>query len=104
VRPPPWDSIDANGQLVGYDIEVGKELCRRMNIESKFVAQDWEAVIPALTVGKYDAITARQAAKLAKATTMACRSVRGRGPKRIRNRRAGSNRYRSHSIRVTMRG
>jgi octopine/nopaline transport system substrate-binding protein len=53
---PPWDSIDANGQLIGYDIDVGKELCRRMNIECKFVAQDWDGIIPALTVGKYDAI------------------------------------------------
>lgn len=53
---PPWDSIDSNGQLVGYDIDVGKELCRRMAIECKFVAQDWDGIIPALTVGKYDAI------------------------------------------------
>src|SRR4051794_6989669 len=53
---PPWDSIDANGQLVGYDIDVGNELCRRMKVECTFVAQDWDGIIPALTIGKFDAI------------------------------------------------
>lgn len=53
---PPWDAIDANGELVGYDIDVGKELCQRIKIECKFVAQDWDGIIPALTVGKFDAI------------------------------------------------
>jgi len=53
---PPWDAIDANGKLVGYDIDVGKELCQRIKIECKFVAQDWDGIIPALTVGKFDAI------------------------------------------------
>jgi len=53
---PPWDAIDANGELVGYDIDVGNELCRRMKVECTFVAQDWDGIIPALTVGKFDAI------------------------------------------------
>lgn len=53
---PPWDAIDADGNLVGYDIDVGNELCRRIKIECKFVAQDWDGMIPALTVGKFDAI------------------------------------------------
>ncbi|GES43204.1 nopaline-binding periplasmic protein [Rhizobium dioscoreae] len=53
---PPWDAIDTNGELVGYDIDVGKELCQRIKIECKFVAQDWDGIIPALTVGKFDAI------------------------------------------------
>lgn len=53
---PPWDAIDASGELIGYDIDVGKELCLRMKIECTFVAQDWDGIIPALTVGKYDAI------------------------------------------------
>lgn len=53
---PPWDMIDTEGKLVGYDIDVGKELCRRIAVECKFVAQDWDGMIPALTVGKFDAI------------------------------------------------
>jgi len=53
---PPWDMIDTEGKLVGYDIDVGTELCRRIAVECKFVAQDWDGIIPALTVGKFDAI------------------------------------------------
>ncbi|MBB3747229.1 octopine/nopaline transport system substrate-binding protein [Rhizobium sp. BK591] len=53
---PPWDMIDTEGKLVGYDIDVGNELCRRIAVECKFVAQDWDGMIPALTVGKFDAI------------------------------------------------
>ncbi|WP_064711956.1 transporter substrate-binding domain-containing protein [Rhizobium bangladeshense] len=53
---PPWDMIDTEGKLVGYDIDVGNELCRRIAVECHFVAQDWDGMIPALTVGKFDAI------------------------------------------------
>lgn len=55
---PPWNSTDATGKLIGYDIDVGNELCRRMAATCTFVAQDWDGIIPALTVGKYDAIIA----------------------------------------------
>ncbi|MER8511897.1 transporter substrate-binding domain-containing protein [Mesorhizobium sp. M1060] len=53
---PPWDSTDANGQLYGYDIDVGQELCRRIEIKCTFVPQDWDGIIPALLVGKFDVI------------------------------------------------
>jgi octopine/nopaline transport system substrate-binding protein len=53
---PPWDAINEQGELVGYDIDVGNELCRRIQVKCTFVAQDWDGLIPALTVGKFDAI------------------------------------------------
>ncbi|MCQ8876241.1 transporter substrate-binding domain-containing protein [Mesorhizobium sp. LMG17149] len=53
---PPWDGTDANGQLYGYDIDVGLELCRRIEIKCTFVPQDWDGIIPALLVGKFDVI------------------------------------------------
>lgn len=53
---PPWDGTDANGELYGYDVDVGRELCRRINIKCNFVAQDWDGIIPALVVGKFDVI------------------------------------------------
>lgn len=55
---PPWDFIDQSGALVGFDIDVGKELCTRMKMECTFVAQDWDGIIPGLLVKKYDAIMA----------------------------------------------
>lgn len=55
---PPWNLTDTSGQLVGFDIDVANDLCRRMGIECEIVAQDWEGIIPALKEGKYDAILA----------------------------------------------
>ncbi len=55
---PPWNAINASGKLVGFDVDVGAELCRRMSMKCTFVAQDWDGIIPALTVAKYDAIMA----------------------------------------------
>ncbi len=53
---PPWTGTDENGELYGFDIDVGRDLCRRMKIECTFIAQDWDGIIPALTVGKFDVI------------------------------------------------
>jgi len=53
---PPWNAITPQGELAGFDIDVGRDLCRRMKFECTFVPQDWDGIIPALTVGKFDAI------------------------------------------------
>ena len=54
----PWNFTEAGGKLNGYEIELGADLCKRAKLECKFVAQDWDGIIPALTAGKYDAIMA----------------------------------------------
>jgi len=54
----PWNGLDASGKLVGFELELGRDLCRRINAECEFVAQDWDGMIPALQSGKYDVIMA----------------------------------------------
>jgi octopine/nopaline transport system substrate-binding protein len=55
---PPWNAVDTSGRPVGFDIDVGKAICVRAKLECEFVTQAWDGIIPALTVGKFDAIMA----------------------------------------------
>ncbi|WP_349017731.1 transporter substrate-binding domain-containing protein [Rhizobium sp. 32-5/1] len=55
---PPWNSVDTSGEPVGFDIDVGRALCERAKLECVFVTQAWDGIIPALNVGKFDAIMA----------------------------------------------
>jgi octopine/nopaline transport system substrate-binding protein len=55
---PPWNYTNADGSLAGYEIDLIEVLCERMKVECTVVAQEWNGIIPGLTVGKYDAIIA----------------------------------------------
>ncbi|CAN7755017.1 transporter substrate-binding domain-containing protein [Ensifer adhaerens] len=55
---PPWNAVDTSGKPVGFDIDVGEALCARAKLKCEFITQAWDGIIPALTVGKYDAIMA----------------------------------------------
>ena len=53
---PPFESQDAAGNIVGFDVDVGKALCEEAKLRCEFVNQEWDGIIPALTAGKIDAI------------------------------------------------
>ena len=55
---PPWNSKDASGKLVGFEVELAYSLCRYIGRQCEIVEQDWDGMIPALTMGKFDAIMA----------------------------------------------
>lgn len=45
-----------NGQLEGFEIDLGNELCKRAELECSWVEQPWDGIIPGLMARKYDAI------------------------------------------------
>lgn len=55
---PPWNYVNPDGSVGGYEIDLINALCPKLQIECKVVTQDWDGIIPGLTVGKYDAIIA----------------------------------------------
>lgn len=57
-RYPPWNATGDNGELEGFEIDLAKDLCRRMNATCEIVNQRWDGMLPALTTGKYDLVMA----------------------------------------------
>ncbi len=55
---PPFNSVTADGSVVGFDIDIANELCKHMKAECTIVTQDWDGIIPGLLAKKYDAIIA----------------------------------------------
>lgn len=55
---PPFNNLEADGSLVGFDVDIAKALCEEMGANCEFVTQDWDGIIPALQAGKFDAIIA----------------------------------------------
>ncbi len=55
---PPFNYVDAQGNVGGFDVDIAKALCDDMGVQCKIVTQDWDGIIPALKMHKYDAIIA----------------------------------------------
>ncbi|MCX8961453.1 lysine/arginine/ornithine ABC transporter substrate-binding protein [Erwinia psidii] len=52
----PFETKNAQGQLVGFDIELANEICKRLQTKCSYVESDFDALIPSLKAKKIDAI------------------------------------------------
>ena len=55
---PPYNYIDDNGEVAGFERELGDELCARAELTCEWVTNDWDSIIPNLVSGNYDTIIA----------------------------------------------
>ena len=54
----PWNFIDDAGNLAGFEIDLGNELCKRAALDCVWIQNAWDTMIPNLIAGNYDAIMA----------------------------------------------
>jgi polar amino acid transport system substrate-binding protein/arginine/ornithine transport system substrate-binding protein len=55
---PPFSEMNADGQVVGFDIDIANALCNQMGKSCEMVQSEWDGIIPALLERKCDAIIA----------------------------------------------
>ena len=55
---PPWNFINDNGEIDGFERELGDELCARAELTCEWVTNEWDSIIPNLVSGNYDTIIA----------------------------------------------
>ncbi|MDE3174821.1 MAG: lysine/arginine/ornithine ABC transporter substrate-binding protein [Pseudomonadota bacterium] len=52
----PYNMTDPSGKIVGFEPDLAMDLCARIKVECKIIAQDWDGMIPGLNAGKFDVI------------------------------------------------
>jgi arginine/ornithine transport system substrate-binding protein len=55
---PPFSQISPDGKLAGFDIDIANAICAQLKAECTLVQQEWDGMIPALNVRKFDMIVA----------------------------------------------
>jgi len=52
----PWTYHDEDGNLTGYDTEVGRLIAEKLGVEAEFVEGEWDGLFAGLDSRRYDAV------------------------------------------------
>ena len=55
---PPFESIDANNKIVGFDVDLANALCKEIDATCTFTNQAFDSLIPSLKFRRVDAVMA----------------------------------------------
>lgn len=64
---PPYNFINDDNELDGFERDLGDDVCARANLTCEWVINDWDTIIPNLVAGNYDLIMAGMAKTEARA-------------------------------------
>lgn len=53
---PPFTFHDASGALTGFDVEIGREVAKRLKVKAEFVEGKWDGLIAGLDAKRYEAV------------------------------------------------
>lgn len=53
---PPMEYKDESGNTVGFDIDLGKEIAKRLDMKIEYVSTAWDGIFTALEAEKFDTI------------------------------------------------
>lgn len=53
---PPFSFVDEKNEVVGFDVDIGREIARRLEVEPKIVTTAWDGIIAGLVTGRYDTV------------------------------------------------
>lgn len=52
----PFELINKKGEVIGFDIDLAKEMAKAMDVKLEIVSTAWDGIIPALMTDKFDVI------------------------------------------------
>ena len=52
----PWTYHDEDGNLTGYDTEVGRLIAEKLGVEAEFIEGEWDGLFAGLDSRRYDAV------------------------------------------------
>ena len=53
---PPFNFVNEQNEVVGFDPSIGEEIAKRMGLKTKIITTAWDGIIGGLLANKYDAI------------------------------------------------
>ncbi len=53
---PPFDYVNEKNEVIGFDVDICKEIGKRMGLKVEFITTAWDGIIAGLIANKYDAI------------------------------------------------
>ncbi len=53
---PPFNFVNENNEVVGFDPAIGTEIAKRMGLETEIVTTAWDGIIGGLIANKFDAV------------------------------------------------
>ncbi|QGU96353.1 transporter substrate-binding domain-containing protein [Clostridium bovifaecis] len=56
---PPYNFLNANNEVDGFDADIAKEVAKRIGVKAEFITTEWAGIIGGLEKGKFDIVVSQ---------------------------------------------